>query len=247
MPALHLQLCAGFANRIRALVSGICFAEDNNLSLVLHWFPQSPECYCRFSSVLDPESLPKTVKVVPEDLYMPKQVLSFEDCKEQLAGWDRKTDFVWKSYSVFYKNRNWETHLQNLKPSPLVKEFLQKRCSTVDWTNAIGIHIRRTDNKKSIEVSPLDSFLRRMRSLPDSFFVVATDDIIVRHKIQEEFPGRCVFPAQVLSRRTEEGMIQGVADLFALSKCSKIIGSYWSSFSEIAAKYGAIPLEIAMF
>jgi hypothetical protein len=244
MPTLHLQVCAGFANRVRALVSGICFAEDHHLELVIHWFPKSPECFCSFQHVLYPKSLPQTVKVVTEDLYNPIQVLSREDCDKQLVLWNKESDLVWKSYSIFYTNEKWETHLRNLKASWPVYEFLNRRCRNVNWSTAIGIHIRRTDNKKSIEGSPLESFLTKMRELPDAFFVVATDDLDVKQRIEQEFLGRCVFPAQVLSRRTEEGMLHGVLDFFALSKCSKILGSYWSSFSEIAASYGNIKLTV---
>lgn len=204
----------------------------------------SPECVCRFSSVLDPESLPKTVKVVPEDLYMAKDVLSREQCDQQISLWDRKSDLHWKSHGIFYNNANWEMYLRALKPSPAVKDFLNRRCSTVDWSNAVGVHIRRTDNKKSIEGSPLDSFFIKMRSMTDAFFVIATDDKDVRKQLELEFLGRCLFPALMLTRRTEEGMIHGVADFFALTKCAQILGSTASSFSEIAARYGSIPLEI---
>lgn len=244
MPTLHLQVCAGFANRVRSLVSGLCFAEDYNVSLILHWFPQSPECACRFSTVLDAETLPKTVKVVPEDLYMAKDVLSREDCDKQVSLWDRKTDLTWKSHGIFYRNENWDKYLRNLKPSSFVKEFLNRHTASVEWSKAIGVHIRRTDNKKAIQGSPLESFVTKMLELPDAFFVVATDDKQVREVIERQFFGRCLFPATVLSRRTEEGMIQGVADFFALSKCSKILGSTASSFSDIAAIYGGINISI---
>jgi hypothetical protein len=245
MPTLHLQVCAGFANRVRSLVSGICFAEDHGLTLVIHWFPASPECACRFSTVLDAESLPKTVKVAPEDLYMAKEVLTEENTLNAFRGWDRVSDLNWKSYGIFYKNSNWEKHLQNLRPSRLVKDLLERRCSQVEWSNAIGVHIRRTDNKKSIEGSPLESFLTTMREKPDKFFVVATDDAKVKETIEHEFLGQCIFPATTLTRRTEEGMVHGVADFFALTKCTQILGSTASSFSEMAARYGAILLEIA--
>lgn len=245
MHTLHLQVCAGFANRVRALVSGICFAEDYNVQLVIHWFPMSPECACRFSTVLDPESLPKTVKVVPEDIYMAKDVLSRETCDTQVFYWDRKSDLNWKSHGIFYSNSKWDTYLRALKPSPYVKEFLQRRTASVVWSNAIGVHIRRTDNKKAIEGSPLESFISKMSDQPDAFFVIATDDKEVRDKLELQFLGRCLFPATSLTRKTEEGMIHGVTDFFALTKCTQILGSTASSFSEIAARYGAIPLEIA--
>jgi hypothetical protein len=245
MPTLHLQVCAGFANRVRALVSGLCFAEEYGLKLVVHWFPMSPECVCRFQTVLDPESLPKTVKVVPEDVYMANEVLNPEDMSKAYASWDKTSDLFWKSYGIFYRNASWETQLRNLRPSRLVKEVLDRRCSQVDWTTAIGVHIRRGDNKKSIEGSPLENFLQKMRGNSEALYVVATDDQTVREKLLVEFGSRCVFPAATLSRKTEEGMVHGVTDFFALTKSSMIIGSTASSFSEIAARYGNVELEIA--
>jgi hypothetical protein len=245
MPTLHLQVCAGFANRLRALISGLCFAEDYRLKLVIHWFPMSPECACRFQSVLDPESLPKTVKIVTDDLYMANEVLSQEDVKKAYATWDETSDLNWKSYGIFYTNANWTTHLRALRPSRFVKELLDRRCAQLDWTNTIGVHIRRGDNKKSIEGSPLENFLQKMRSNSDAVYVVATDDQNVREELTLEFGGRCVFPAGVLSRKTEDGMVNGVADFFALAKTTEIWGSYWSSFSDIAARYGSVHLTIA--
>lgn len=244
MPTIHLQVCAGFANRVRALVSGLCLAQHLDLPLVIHWFPLSPECACRFSAVLDAESLPKTVKVTPEDLFRANEVLSREDWDRVVSEWDKTSDLYLKSHGIFYSNAFWNEHLKRLKPSPFVKDFLSRRTSTVDWSNAIGVHIRRTDNKKSIEGSPLEGFLRKMRSREDAMFVVATDDATVREILLNEFGPRCAFPAIVLSRKTEESMIQGVADFFALSKCSEVWGSYSSSFSEIAARYGSIELVL---
>jgi hypothetical protein len=244
MPTLHLQVCAGFANRVRAMISGICLAEQLQIPLVIHWFPKSPECACRFASVLDPESLPKTVKIVPEDLYMASEVLSQEDWARKEYHWDKTSDLSIKSHGIFFWNDRYDVHLRNLKPSPLVKDFLTRRTASVDWSTAVGVHIRRTDNKKSIEGSPLESFRIKMRSMPQAFFVVATDDTKVKEVLEQEFLGQCIFPATTLTRRTEEGMVHGVADFFALAKCSQLLGSTASSFSEMAAKYGKIECEI---
>lgn len=245
MPTLHLQVNAGFANRVRAMISAISAAESLNIPLVIHWSPTSPECAAKFQSLVDPESLPKWCKVVPESLVDAKQVLSREDWNNVYQSWNKTTDLYMKSHGIFYRNEHWETHLRNIRPSRLVKDFLDRRCASVEWSTAIGIHIRRTDNLKSIQMSPLESFMKQMREIPESTFVVATDEQEVKDKLIDEFGDRCVFPALVYSRKSEEGMIQGVADFFALSKCSKIIGSYWSSFSEVAAWYGNSSLELA--
>ncbi len=244
MPTLHLQVCAGFANRIRALVSGICVAEKHNLSLVIHWFPMSPECFCRFGAVIDPETLPKTCKVVTEDLYQAIEVQSRDTWDLVYRRWDQKSDLYLKSYGKFYTNDKWETHLRALRPTRQVKELVDRRCANVPWERAIGVHIRRGDNKKSIEGSPLEHFLQKMRENKNAFYVIATDDTKVKEQILTEFADRCVFPANVLSRKTEEGMIHAVTDFFALAKSTELWGSYWSSFSEMAALYGGIALTI---
>ena len=244
MPTLHLQVCAGFANRVRALVSGICLAEDLQVPLIVHWFPMSPECACRFQTVLDPESLPKTVKIVPEDTYMSKEVVSRDGWDSYYSSWDAKSDIYIKSYGIFYTNSRWNDHLRNLRPSRLVKEFLERRCLSVPWEKAIGVHIRRGDNKKSIEGSPLSAFLKKIEKESNAMFIVCTDDIVTKEKIMVAFGDRCVFPAIVLSRKTEEGMIQGVADFFALTKCTQIWGSVHSSFTEIAARYGNLHFDL---
>jgi hypothetical protein len=244
MPTIHLQVCAGFANRVRALISGICLAEDLELPLIVHWFSMSPECACRFQMVLDSDSLPKTVKVVPEDTYMAQEVLSRDDWEKVYSNWDMKSDVYIKSHGIFYTNAHWNDHLRKLQPSPFVKQIVQRRTATVPWERAMGIHIRRGDNKKSIDGSPLSAFLKKMRKESDAYFVICTDDLGTKELLMVEFGDRSVFPATVLSRKTEEGMIHGVVDFFALTKCRKIWGSVASSFTEIAARYGNTELEV---
>jgi hypothetical protein len=244
MPTIHLQVCAGLANRIRALVSGLCLSEYLSIPLVIHWFPRSPECACRFQTVLDPESLLKGVTVVPEDLWDARSVQSPEDWQTVYESWDRQSDLLLKSHGVFYKSDSFEKHLCALKPSPSVRILLDKRTANIPWGKAVGVHIRRTDNTHSIKGSPTEVFFKAMRDMSDSFFVVATDDTKVKEQIEKEFERRCLFPASVLTRRSEEGMIHSAVDFFALSKCTKILGSYYSSFGDFAARYGNIPLTI---
>jgi hypothetical protein len=39
-------------------------------------------------------------------------------------------------------------------------------------------------------------------------------------------------------------MIEAVVVLFCLSRCHKLLGSYWSSFSDMAADLGSIKAQI---
>lgn len=114
---------------------------------------------------------------------------------------------------------------------------------------SIGVHIRRTDCSASIEYSPLSLFISRMEEYlhmdPAVTFFLSTDDISVKRKLCNIFQGHVVVnnlnPA---SRSDLAGMQDAVVDLWTLSKTGRILGSYWSSFSDTAASLGHIPLEI---
>lgn len=246
MPTIHLQVCAGFANRLRALVSGICFAEEVNMPLVIHWFPLSPECRCPLEALLDLESLPKFVKVVREDLFGAKEVLSYEDLRYTIDQWDLQSDFVIKSHGKFYcqNPERWLHYLRTIKPSRFIRNQLEKRFASLHWPSSVGVHIRRGDHKKSILHSPTELFIDRLRQEGAVFFVVATDSSAVKTELSVAFPGTCIFPSQELSRSTEKGMIEAGVDFFALASCPRIYGSFASSFSEMAAAYGNAELIV---
>ncbi len=115
--------------------------------------------------------------------------------------------------------------------------------------NTIGIHIRRTDNKKSIKLSPLATFYSLMdteiekdRSIQ---FYLATDDENVKHEMTKRFPNRIITQFEKADRDSLEGMRFAVNDLYCLSKTKKIIGSLYSSYSHIASELGHIPIEYA--
>jgi len=112
---------------------------------------------------------------------------------------------------------------------------------------AVGVHIRRGDHTKAKQFSPLSAFINAMDAEPaDTVFVVATDSANERMTINEQYKGRVWFPAETLSRMTQKGMEGAVLDFIALSRCKKILGSYNSSFSELAAMYGDVPLKVVV-
>ena len=148
-----------------------------------------------------------------------------------------------KSYGWFHRSdpERWLKHLRALKPS----QYIEERLSNRSFDDTLGVHIRRGDNEKSIQGSPLSVFLDLLAVNPSPKFLVATDDADVRAIFQKHFPQKCVFVANVLARNTEQGMIEAAIDFFALSRCKKILGSVYSSFSDIAALYGKAELILA--
>ena len=131
-------------------------------------------------------------------------------------------------------------------PSIKVQKYIDDMCSGFS-ESTIGVHIRRTDNAESILHSPFELFVKRieeeMSLNPGSTFYVASDDINTKNELIKLFGERIITHDVRLNRNNREAIIQATAEMFALSKTKKIIGSHYSSFSEMAAKIGGIDLE----
>ncbi|MBK0377763.1 O-fucosyltransferase family protein [Mucilaginibacter segetis] len=75
-------------------------------------------------------------------------------------------------------------------------------------------------------------------------FFLTTDDASVEHTLKEIFKERIISHPKELSRQTVLGMQDAVSDIFTLSNTNKILGSYWSSFSEVASFIRGAELEV---
>ncbi len=110
----------------------------------------------------------------------------------------------------------------------------------------IGIHIRRTDHLVSINESPLEEFIKTIeRELivePSMTFFLATDELSVQHELSKKFSSIIFYQKNKISRENCQGIKDALIDLYCLASTNKIYGSFYSSFSEIAARIGKIPL-----
>lgn len=239
--SLTLEVVAGMANRIRSLISGICLAEDLDLNLHVIWSANDPACMIPFQELFATSSLPRWVRVDMGPLEGKSvELLSPEDVERYLALSPNERPLQIRSYGHFYQKDpvRWLKYLRALRPTDSV--------AAAPFSAPIGVHIRRGDHTKSKVFSPIDAFVKTMRSLPeDTCFVVATDSLTEKTRLLEEFgQTRLWFPATSISRMTRLGMKSALDDFIALSRCKKILGSFDSSFSQIAALYGDIPLEV---
>jgi len=115
---------------------------------------------------------------------------------------------------------------------------------------SVGVHIRRTDNVRATLVSTLDAFAALMLAEcghdDDVEFFVATDDGAVFRQLRRDFGPRVwEYPKRAYRRDDPAGIVDALIDLLALASCRKVIGSHWSSFTDTAAEWGNVPLQIA--
>jgi hypothetical protein len=118
-----------------------------------------------------------------------------------------------------------------------------------NFDRVIGVHIRRTDNRQSLAYSSTSEFIELMqaeiRKDGNTKFFVATDSQIEEDNLKQVFPGRILtYQKQSLDRNDPAAIQDAVVDLYCLSKCRKLIGSYYSSFTDTAYQINGIDYTI---
>lgn len=143
---------------------------------------------------------------------------------------------------------NGELYRSLFVPSPRVEARVATLLPDLGRSLPIGLHVRRTDHIQSIQSSPLSLFEKTIKRIlavdPARKFYLATDDDTTKDDLCNLFPGHIATSSHTASRSSLQGMIDGAAEMFALSKCETILGSFNSSFSEAASLIGDIPLKI---
>jgi len=111
----------------------------------------------------------------------------------------------------------------------------------------IGVHIRRTDHNIAIKISPLFLFEnileKEFDENPNTRAYIASDDLEIINHFKENYKNKVVFISKVFGRDTKEGIVDGLIELYLLSKTKKIYGSYWSSYSKVAGRLSGINVE----
>lgn len=160
-----------------------------------------------------------------------QELLYIESCYFFLPPDKRK-----KEYFALFKPSDQVWH----KAAPIINKLPK---------NAIGLHIRRTDHEEAITHGPLQAFIdkidQHLQNTPSATFFLATDDKETERQLVLTYPNNIIVnPAKQFTRKSTDGIIDAYIDILCLSRCARIIGSYESTFSQIAAILGNVPLEI---
>ena len=134
-------------------------------------------------------------------------------------------------------------HLKKLKPLRSIEREVNNFQRKHNITNCVGVHIRRgdfADRKTSPgKVSSDEKFIERMNELVKenykTKFFLCTDSKEVEEKLEKIFPKRIIkFPKTSFTRTEVRATQEGLMDLLLLSKTKHILGTYKSTFTEMA-------------
>lgn len=258
-----LNPIGGLANRMRAIASGISFSIDNNVKIKSIEWAINSELHCPFQELFEPVSNNIKVNDISnlrklffldnprkQNLYISK-LFQFNRANDKIVGfipdisvflernYNNKKPVIIQSGYTFY-NFTPELYRKIFIPKKHIIQIADDRIKNHPRT--IGLHIRRTDNKMSIENSPIELFIDKINYELDidrnTKFYLATDDENTKRDLYFRYADKIIFSDSKASRNTKEGIMEALVEMLCLSSCCKIYGSFWSSFSEAAALIG---------
>jgi hypothetical protein len=243
--ALAIRTQGGFCNRLRAIVCASLWAEDLGLDLEIYWPQEIGHMVCAIEEILDISTIPRLTLTRASYLKSAHQVLNASDMHTvlQLGG-----ELRIQSYSIFHDDFLKERGLVILRGIQVMPYLESIATGQMTFTKPIGIHIRRTDHLNCIQASPLPAFEEKVSALLEENcgqqFFLASDELSVKNKFKELYSHSIISPIYTLGRMTKEQQQHGIVDWLLLHKCSKILASRGSSFSELAALRAGIVLEV---
>lgn len=128
---------------------------------------------------------------------------------------------------------------------PVNTIFQQVTKKSKHFKNTIGLHIRRTDHIKSIVTSTDEKIIQLIDSLisddPNCNFFLSTDCNKTKQYLLKRYKNRITANQDLTYKRNNKKSIQyAVLDLYCISRTARIYGSFFSTFSQVAADIGNI-------
>jgi len=259
---LYVQPKNGIGNRLRCLASAWTIAKAVNRKLVIVWL-KDIHCEAVVTDLFQLNHLFKDVTITDSVCKYAKNIdyYNYAELQGKYINDESSNDIYIESACVLNnQHTNWQKEaifLRSLQPVHAITSVIhhyEKKFG--DMSEYIGVHIRMgqdptlykfedtttysSGSKSSIEkwrsASHWSIFVQKMRDDKNKKYFVSCDS-------EEAYRGIAVctdLTIRTTSRayfdRSKEQVQSGLVDLILLSKCSGILGSQWSSFTEVAHK-----------
>jgi glycosyltransferase involved in cell wall biosynthesis len=271
---LYIDAQHGLGNRLRAFGSAAAIARAAGRELVVVWVPDV-HCECRFSDLFDYDGLViESYSDLPKDIkrynYMEIEEGGIKDAEIILE--KGKDVLVRSAFVLKHEASNWETEnaeIQSLKPVKAVMDLVN---SVPMPANSVGVHVRMEagkgrdnnaydsqenwskDSHEQIhywrEKSHYSVFLKRIDALleegSDRKIFLATDLPENYEVFIGTYKDKLLYLPRTVYDRSKEQILYGLADAILLSQSTHLLGSTWSSFSEIAMRLSTCLKKIEM-
>lgn len=261
---LYIHVQHGLGNRLRAMASAMAIAHGADRDLFVIWTPDH-HCDCHLTDLFNYSGAVLTdaggVDLKNIDCYTYMEIEPGA-CKDQYINLSPGRDlYIRSAYAINNEHSNWETEnrfLRSLEPVDAVKQLI----GNVRTEGRLGIHVRM-EGMPGTDINSYDAphnwlpeshqqinqwrershysrFMARIDQLleeqPDLKLFLAADMPITYDVFNEKYGDRLSWLPRKRFDRSSEQMRYALADALLLSRCRAMLGSTWSSFSELAQR-----------
>lgn len=264
-----IKAIGGLANRMRVIDSAYQLVNSTGNSILLIW-EMSYELNCSFFKLFEPvkhiqvreyhkgyylhkmnDFIVKSSKKVGIDLPLGYNAYISDDDVIKAVNSNSLGKLIPETKEIYIRTVERFYYGSSNSSILLPVKSLREEIHSVQQSfnsNTIGIHIRRTDHLRSINHSPTEAFaaciIKEIESDPTVNFFLTTDSNKEERFFKRIFGSRIITYDKEFNRNSEKGIQDALVDLYCLANTKKIIGSYYSSFSEMAAQIKGIPIDI---
>lgn len=273
---LYIDAQHGLGNRLRAMGSAAAVAEATGRELVVVWQPDDhcqarlTDLYDYDGAVIE-ESFSRDARRLGARVY---NYMEIEDGAQKDAPIDLTWAgdlYARSAYVLNCSGTSWEAEnafLQGLTPVSQVRDLV----ASVPAPNDLSVHVRMVGGAKDAHLSyestdnwteesqaeigfwrnksHFSAFLKRVEALraqgeADRIFVAADTPEAYR-AFKATFGGSAVHLHRELYDRSSEQLAYALADAILLGRAPRLLGSTWSSFTELALRLAPAPLAHEM-
>ncbi len=254
-----LKANAGLCNKLLSMAAGLHLAQDAGVRLHVLWATDM-HMHDLFTDLFEPVSafslhqlrIPSSRicqglarRILPRAFGERNDIEAILDHEERFVeAFKVNPNRLWRfsSFREFYPADDFSW----LKPRPEIAAHIAESRSLTEG-EVVGMHIRRGDHVQAMRCSPLPLFYQRVAeevaANSSVRFFLSTDDPEVKRDLKTKYP-RNIFTRECVKMRHESGGgADAVVDLWLLSQCKKIYGTFPSSFSLVASKIGKTAFE----
>lgn len=227
--SLTLQVNGDIEERIEALVSGMCWAEELGLSLEVYWWFLYPQIQCSFERCFSREAFPSWVSIRGGMLETAINVQNERDFIE------KGKPLVIKSKRRFYKKNpeKWIWYLRLLRPS----SELQHRMNLIPCRGSLGIYIHNHIQPPVAQV--LSEIWTKHRTATG--FLLSTDCGESKRFLQLMFHHNLYCTNPIAKPFGEKYYVDRALDFFAFAQSTAIVDASSSQLCKLVAAYAGIP------
>ena len=261
----------GLSNRMKSLVSCIKLAEESNNKYAVKWDivndykKDNHLLNCSFNKLFINDI--EIIEIEKNNIIYDNHCLSisdndniphnFNNFDSKLKSrkftkndkFNRNIDFMYNDIHINVKIK-YIKYFKILKLHPILEENINEFSKNFN-EKTISVHIRswnRNNESKRSRLYDLNKYIDIMNKYPTNNFYLSSDSQNVLNELKEIYKERIyIYPRKTSldnSRDFPEGIQEDLIELYLLSKNKIIIGSHFSTFTEVAWWLAECPKDI---